>query len=118
MTGDGQMPNFTDFEFEALGAPRNADIPANADAKYHDTGICGPLRNDTYSAQPQNCGLFKTPTLRNVATRHVFFHNGVYRSLEDVTRFYVKRDTNPDEIYPKDANGKVEKYNDLPAQYQ
>ncbi|MFB2562855.1 cytochrome-c peroxidase [Rhizobium sp. IMFF44] len=118
MTGDGQMPNFTDFEFEALGAPRNPAIPANADAHYYDTGICGPLRNDTYSAQQQNCGLFKTPTLRNVATRHVFFHNGVYRTLEAVTRFYVKRDTNPAEIYPKDASGKVLKYDDLPAQYQ
>ncbi|OEC97520.1 MULTISPECIES: cytochrome c peroxidase [unclassified Rhizobium] len=118
MTADGQMPNFTDFEFEALGAPRNPAIPANADAHYYDTGICGPLRNDTYSVQPQNCGLFKTPTLRNVATRHVFFHNGVYHTLEDVTRFYVKRDTNPDEIYPKDASGKVLKYDDLPAQYQ
>lgn len=118
MTGDGQMPNFTDFEFEALGAPRNPAIPANADPNYDDTGICGPLRNDTYSAQPQNCGLFKTPTLRNVAARHVFFHNGVYRSLEDVTRFYVKRDTNPEEIYPKDAGGKVMKYNDLPEQYR
>ncbi|GES44135.1 hypothetical protein RsS62_33870 [Rhizobium dioscoreae] len=118
MTGDGQMPNFTDFEFEALAAPRNPAIPANADAHYYDTGICGPLRNDTYSAQPQNCGLFKTPTLRNVAARHAFFHNGVYRSLEDVTRFYVKRDTNPDEIYPKDASGKVLKYDDLPAQYR
>ncbi|NEI70318.1 c-type cytochrome [Rhizobium lusitanum] len=118
MTGDGQMPNFTDFEFEALGAPRNPAIPANADARYYDTGICGPLRNDTYSAQQQNCGLFKTPTLRNVATRHVFFHNGVYRTLEDVTRFYVKRDTNPEEIYPKDASGKVLKYDDLPPRYQ
>lgn len=118
MTGDGRMPEFTDFEFEALGAPRNPAIPANADPHYYDTGICGPLRNDTYSAQPQNCGLFKTPTLRNVATRHVFFHNGVYRSLEDVTRFYVKRDTNPETIYPKGADGQVQKYNDLPAQYQ
>lgn len=118
MTGDGQMPNLTDFEFEALGAPRNPTIPANTDARYYDTGICGPLRNDTYSAQQQNCGLFKTPTLRNVAARHVFFHNGVYRTLEDVTRFYVKRDTNPEEIYPKDASGKVLKYDDLPARYQ
>ncbi|MDL2405461.1 cytochrome c peroxidase [Rhizobium calliandrae] len=118
MTGDGHMPNFTDFEFEALGAPRNPDIPANADPHYYDTGICGPLRNDTYSEQPRNCGLFKTPTLRNVATRHVFFHNGIYHSLEDVTRFYVKRDTNPNEIYPKDAKGEAQKYNDLPTQYQ
>lgn len=28
------------------------------------------------------------------------------------------RDTNPEEIYPKDAGGKVMKYNDLPEQYR
>ncbi len=118
MTGDGQMPNFTDFEFEGLGVPRNAAIPANADPRYFDLGICGPLRNDSYSAQPANCGLFKTPTLRNVATRHVFFHNGVYDNLQDVLRFYVKRDTNPETIYPRGLDGQVQKYNDIPAQYQ
>ncbi|KAA0701051.1 cytochrome-c peroxidase [Neorhizobium sp. P12A] len=113
-----EMPDFTDFEFEGLGVPRNAAIPANADAHYFDLGICGPLRNDSYSSQSANCGLFKTPTLRNVATRHVFFHNGVYNNLEDVVRFYVKRDTNPETIYPKGSDGTVQKYNDVPPQYQ
>jgi len=28
------------------------------------------------------CGLFKTPTLRNVATRGVFFHNGRFSYAE------------------------------------
>jgi cytochrome c peroxidase len=33
-------------------------------------------------------------------------------------RFYVNRDTNPETIYPKGADGQVLKYNDVPPQYQ
>jgi len=51
--------------------------------------------------------MFKTPTLRNVATRNVFFHNGAMRSLKDVIHFYNTRDTNPelstDDYQPRDA---------------
>lgn len=116
-SADGTPPMFTDYEYEALAVPRNPAIPANADPKYFDLGICGPLRDDIYAKQPANCGLFKTPTLRNVATRHVFFHNGVYTSLRDVVRFYVLRETEPQKIYPVAADGTVEKYNDLPRRY-
>jgi len=72
------------------------------------------LRQDDFSKQPQNCGLFKTPTLRNVAERNVYFHNGVYHTLEDATRFYVARDTDPASIYPRKADGTVDKFNDMP----
>ena len=58
--------------------------------------------------------MFKVPTLRNVATRKVFFHNGVFSSLEQALRFYVRRDTNPEEWYPVAADGTVDKFNDLP----
>ncbi|MEX6508327.1 cytochrome c peroxidase [Jiella sp. M17.18] len=114
---DGTMPAFTDYEFEALGVPRNPKIPANADPNYHDLGICGPMRHDIYAKQPANCGLFKTPTLRNVALRHVFFHNGVYTRLADVVRFYMDRETRPEAVYPKRADGSVARYDDLPKQY-
>ncbi|MBU9322592.1 hypothetical protein KTE24_18130 [Burkholderia gladioli] len=30
-------------------------------------------------------------------------------------RFYVQRDTNPEKWYPRKANGKVDKYDDLPV---
>jgi cytochrome c peroxidase len=115
---DGHPPVFTDYEYEALGVPRNPKIPANANPAYHDLGICGPLRSDAYAGQPQNCGLFKTPTLRNAATRPVFFHNGRFTTLEEVVKFYVRRDTNPGAFYPKGKDGKVEKYDDLPADYR
>jgi cytochrome c peroxidase len=114
---DGRPPVFTDYEFEALGAPRNKDIPANSDPNYYDLGLCGPLRSD-HADTADYCGLFKTPSLRNVATRKVFFHNGVFHSLEEVMHFYVERETNPAKWYPRLANGEVDRYDDLPARYQ
>jgi cytochrome c peroxidase len=61
--------------------------------------------------------MYKTPTLRNVATRQVFFHNGAFNTLRDVVEFYNKRDTNP-ELYYSQTGGTVNIYDDLPAQYR
>ena len=51
--------------------------------------------------------MFRTPTLRNVAARRSFFHNGVFHRLEDVVRFYAERDTQPQKWYPRGADGAV-----------
>ncbi len=59
-----------------------------------------------------------TPSLRNVATRHVFFHNGKYHDLREVLRFYAARDTNPGRFYPRDRDGGVRAYDDLPVRYR
>jgi len=112
---DGAPPLFTDYTYDNLGLPRNAEIPANEDPAYFDLGLCGPLRTDL-EARRDLCGAFKVPTLRNVATRQVFFHNGAFKSLLDALRFYVRRDTNPEQFYPLDANGVVDKFDDLPAE--
>ena len=61
--------------------------------------------------------MFLTPTLRNVALRKVFFHNGVFHSLQQVQDFYAFRDTEPQKIYPRQANGTVQKFNDLPPEH-
>ncbi|HEY9126864.1 MAG TPA: cytochrome c peroxidase [Acidobacteriaceae bacterium] len=114
---DGSHPLFTNFQFEALGVPRNGAIKANGGPGFYDLGLCGPLRRDQ-SGEAGYCGLFKTPTLRNVATRHAFFHNGRYTTLLEAVRFYVRRDTNPEEFYPRDRQGRVEKFDDLPAKYR
>jgi cytochrome c peroxidase len=113
-TANGQPPLFTDHQFEALGVPRNPDLAANQNPAYFDLGLCGPYRNDI-AAQRQFCGMFLTPTLRDAATRQVFFHNGVYHNLRQVLDFYNFRDTRPDKIYPRDAAGQVEMFNDLPV---
>ena len=114
---DGLAPLFTDHQYEALGVPRNRTLAANRDPDYFDLGVCGPYRKDVEN-QTQYCGMFTTPTLRNVALRHVFFHNGVYHTLKQVMDFYDFRDTNPGKVYPKAADGKVLKYDDLPPQYR
>jgi len=112
---DGAPPLFTDYTYDNLGVPRNSDIPANADPAYFDLGLCGPVRTDL-ALQRDLCGAFKVPTLRNVATRQTFFHNGKFKTLIDTLRFYVRRDTNPEQFYPIDANGVVHKFDDLPAE--
>lgn len=111
---NGSPPLFTDFTFDNLGVPRNSQIPATARADYFDLGLCGPDRKDL-SGRTDLCGAFKVPTLRNVATRRVFFHNGQITSLRDAVDFYVTRDTNPERWYPLATDGSVLKFNDLPA---
>ncbi|MGB7596395.1 MAG: cytochrome c peroxidase [Gallionella sp.] len=140
---NGSVALFTDFSYEAIGVPRNPSIPANNNTSYYDMGICGPYRTNhlpsALGAPDIYCGMFKTPTLRNVATRSVFFHNGVMHSLEQVIRFYNTRDTNPEIWYPtvggtplatpapnfptyglittQYSGGTVQKFNDMPASY-
>jgi cytochrome c peroxidase len=118
---NGSSALFTDFSYEAIGVPRNPGIRANLDPNYVDMGVCGPLRNDHNPASPAapevHCGMFGTPTLRNVATRKVFFHNGVIHSLEQAIRFYNTRDTNPEIWYPT-IDGTVQKFDDLPVAYR
>jgi cytochrome c peroxidase len=141
---NGSSALFTDFSYEAIGVPRNAHIHANRDPAHVDMGVCGPLRSDHTPASPGapevHCGMFGTPTLRNVATRKVFFHNGVIHSLEQAIRFYNTRDTNPEIWYPTVGGtpraiadpsfpkhglittqydgGTVQKFDDLPAAYR
>lgn len=116
-TPDGRPPLFTDFQYEALGVPRNPTIPANRDPRYYDLGVCGPYRTDL-NTETRYCGMFLTPSLRNVATRRVFFHNGVFHSLRKVLEWYVYRDLRPARFYSRDASGGVVKYDDLPARYR
>ena len=147
---NGNVGLMTDFTYQAIGAPRNDSsipgnpdpIPANADPTYFDMGLCGPIRTDHTPAQlgtpDPYCAKFKVPTLRNAATRSVFFHNGVFHSLNQVVHFYNTRDTNPEYWYPStggDASHPVQNpsyalfptaasgataqsFNDLPAAYQ
>lgn len=140
---NGSSALFTDFSYEAISVPRNPAVTANADPNFFDMGVCGPLRTDHLPTAPNApdafCGLFKAPSLRNVATRQAFFHNGVMHSLEQVVRFYNTRDTMPEIWYPtvggtakaiadpgfptyglvktQYIGGTVQKFDDLPAAY-
>ena len=111
---DGLPPLFTDHQYEALGAPRNAALADNQRSRLFRPRRLRPASH-RHAEQTQYCGMFKTPTLRNTATRHVFFHNGVFHTLQEVMDFYNFRDTNPEKVYPRAADGSVQKYDDLPA---
>jgi len=111
---DGSFPLFTDFSFDNLGVPRNPAIARNADPGYFDLGLC---ERPELAGRTNLCGAFKVPSLRNVARRQVFFHNGRFSSLKEALTFYVQRDTNPEKWYPRNTDGSVRKFDDLPAAY-
>lgn len=113
---NGALPLFTDFTYDVLGVPRNTELSQNADASYFDLGLCARSTGDL-SARTDLCGAFKVPSLRNVALRKAFFHNGYFKTLKDAITFYVQRDTNPEKFYPVGSDGTVQKFNDLPAAY-
>jgi len=104
---------FTDAGFIAVGAPRRAGLASLADEA--DLGLCRSGRKGL-TDDPSFCGRFRTPTLRNVALRPSFFHNGSVRSLRDAVAFYATRDTDPGRWYSRRADGSVRLYDDLPAQ--
>jgi cytochrome c peroxidase len=118
----GRAPLFTDAGFIALAVPRRADLPAPASTATVasrargdeiDLGLCRSGRPGL-SADPSFCGRFRTPTLRNVALRTSFFHNGSVKTLRDAVAFYATRDTDPARWYSKTADGSVHLYDDLP----
>jgi cytochrome c peroxidase len=113
---DGVPPPFTDFDFVNVGVPRNPRLPANADPRYYDLGLCGPHRLDL-AQKRELCGFFVSPTVRNTAIRDAFFHNGVYSNLKQVMDFYNERDLRPEKFYPKNPDGSVHRYDDLPPGY-
>lgn len=113
----GGMPLFTDFGHLALGVPRNPRIVANRDGHFFDLGLGGPLRQD-FAKSDEFCGRFKTPSLRNVATRRVFFHNGVFTRLDEAVRFYALRDVHPERYYGRHVTGGANPPNDLPTRCQ
>jgi len=122
----GHAPLFTDAGFIAVAAPRRAELPPlAASAALHpiasqargaeaDLGLCRSGRAGL-SNDPSFCGRFRTPTLRNVALRTSFFHNGSVHSLRDAVAFYATRDTDPARWYSRGADGSVRVYDDLPA---
>ncbi|USX27482.1 c-type cytochrome [Oxalobacteraceae bacterium OTU3CINTB1] len=104
----GVFPQFTDYGLINIGVPRNRKLLVNADPRYYDLGLCGPDRTDLKDHK-EYCGRFKTPSLRNVALRKAYFHNGSFSRLEDVVRFYATRDTTPMKWY------RDRKFDDQPA---
>ncbi len=97
----GGPPLFTDFSYRNLGVPRNPALPYYRDhPDWLDPGLSSTLQSQE-KWRPyveENRGTFRVPTLRNVDRRptpgfvKAYMHNGVFKTLEEVVRFYNTRD--------------------------
>lgn len=87
--GSVQPPLFTDFTYDNIGAPRNVNIPGNPAP---DPGLGG--RSDVAERDPSGAdiGKHKVMPLRNIAITPPYGHNGVFKTLEEITHFYNTRD--------------------------
>ncbi|MGD0676101.1 MAG: cytochrome c peroxidase [Polyangiaceae bacterium] len=103
---------FTDYEFDSVAVPRNRALPATRDPKYFDLGLCERADDDYKAKTAEFCGKFRTPSLRNVAVRQTFMHNGVFSKLRDVIAFYATRDTSPERWYKSGV------FDDIPTEYR
>jgi len=70
-------PNFTDNQFHNLGVPQ-----------------VGTAKTDkgrfNVTLRKKDTGAFKTPTLRSISETSPYMHDGVFKTLEDVVKFYNK----------------------------
>jgi cytochrome c peroxidase len=130
-----------------LSVETPVDVPSEAEYAFYDMGLCGPFSpaasdvnaRPVFAATTSLCGLFKVPTLRNVAVTAPYFHNGVFSTLRQVLEWYVTRDinnntgNNPNPVSAgpggnpymsvgsfyllQDGTPDLYEYNDLPVRY-
>ncbi|MEW6720324.1 MAG: cytochrome c peroxidase [Thermodesulfobacteriota bacterium] len=84
--GDGPKPLFTDFSYDNLGIPKNAEIEALVGAP---VPIDYGLGNTVGMAED---GKFKVSSLRNLAKTAPYGHNGYFKDLKTIVHFYNTRD--------------------------
>jgi cytochrome c peroxidase len=127
---------FTDYGYDAVAVPRNRRLPATLHAVAFDLGLCergrdrvttgmvaaAAITTGTAATAPAAtavasderwCSNFRTPSLRNVAVREAFMHNGAFTSLRDVVAFYATRATDPMRWY----KSKI-KFDDVPPRFR
>ncbi|WP_136797335.1 cytochrome-c peroxidase [Desulfosediminicola ganghwensis] len=87
---DGTVPPvFTDFTYDNLGVAKNTEYPLPQTGP-PDSGL-GPIVHD-----PKENGKFKVMTLRNIELTGPYAHNGLFKSLKEITHFYNTRGLQPD----------------------
>ncbi len=102
--GSKGYPLFTDYSYDNLGIPRNLENPFYSNLAYNPAGAAWVdygLGDYLETVQPQlaaqEMGKMKVPTLRNVDKRpsldfvKAYGHNGYFKSLTDIVRFYAIR---------------------------
>jgi cytochrome c peroxidase len=91
-----QRSLFTDYGYDAVAPPKNGRVPPPTKP---DLGLCERQDRVTPTSDAMFCVNFRTPSLRNVAVRQSFMHNGAFTNLRDVVVFYATRTTDPRRWY-------------------
>ncbi len=73
---------FSNYQYHNIGVPSNPTLLTHWGSDFNDSGLANHLGDEDYR------GMFKVPTLRNVAVTGPYMHNGVFADLETVVRFY------------------------------
>jgi cytochrome c peroxidase len=73
-------PTFQETEAEVIGVPK--------EAKWKQAEIDPDIGKMAINGIELNKYMFKTPTLRNIELTAPYMHNGVYKTLDEVMRFY------------------------------
>ncbi len=94
---EGAPAIFSDFGYDNLGIPKNAESPfyympksLNPDGvNALDLGLGAVVKD------PAQNGKFRTPSLRNAAKTAPYAHNGFFKNLRQIVAFYNTRDVGP-----------------------
>ena len=78
--------------------------------------MCGPWRKDV--AKKSFLRLFQNPEFAQRRHAQGAFPQRRAPFVDEVLHFYVERETRPEKWYPHAKDGKVDKYDDLPAIYR
>jgi cytochrome c peroxidase len=101
---------FTDYGYDAVAIPKNDRAPR---PRKPDLGLCERTDRAAPSDDPELCLYFRTPSLRNVAVRASYMHNGAFQSLREVVVFYATRASDPRRWYRSGVP-----FDSVPAKYR
>ncbi len=82
-----EKPLLSDYGYDNIGVPSRGE---------KDPGL------GAHTGGPDELGLFRAPSLRNVALTAPYMHNGSIATLQEVMEFYNKRDLEPERWGPTD----------------
>jgi cytochrome c peroxidase len=82
-------PSFTDGRFHNIGVGYDPAVQPPSAASFADPG------RYAVTSAPADIGAFKTPTLRDVAKRAPYMHDGSSRTLSEAVRRYIDVPPNP-----------------------
>lgn len=92
-----------------VSRPESSGRAPLTDGAFHDTGVAWDEQRNTLrdvgrgtaSMRPLDDGRFKTPSLRDVARRAPYMHDGRFKTLEEVVRYYDHGATPHSSLDPK-----------------